>query len=85
MNKEQKERDHIARKDHQYLYMKKVPLTSKEESKIGEENQETECNGLINKEEEQPTFPSKDDTISLKDDSILNTEMKNQTESISHA
>ena len=56
LNKEQKERDSLARKDSHYLYMKKVSPTTTEESKIEDVGQELECIGSSSNEEDEKAF-----------------------------
>ena len=82
MNKEQKERDSIARKESHYLYMKKISPTITEEAKIQDVGNEPEYNDLnVTKEDEKSSFCNKASLASSRDNSFLNNEMSNETKS----
>ena len=62
MNKEQKERDYVSRKEHGYLYMKKKSPCSTGEIKKEEDTVKDDCDGGQMHEEEQVKPVNKSDS-----------------------
>ena len=76
MNKEQKNRDYVSRKEHGYLYMKKKSLSSIDETKTEEDNTKDDCDAgqvhEVDKTEHPDKFDSAATLPTYKNKPILN-------------
>ena len=62
MNKEQKNRDYVSRKEHGYLYMKKKSISSNDEIKTEEDNTKDDCDDGPMHEVDKTELPDKFDS-----------------------